>query len=158
MVQQNKQQQDDQAIPSFLQQQVDPGQVFVAGGSPEVPAVIEQSSNAPEQGAEAGEALKNNEQNISPDLKSIERKEGPQQQQQQIYQTQTPQLQSDQQATDAMQTNTTGVKFYGYSVSADIINNFQNILLQKGKGKTNSAKTWLYIFLDRLLKKQAEGK
>jgi len=45
-------------------------------------------------------------------------------------------------------------KFFGYKVNPQIANNLQLIKKKKGKGKTDDAKTWIYVLLDRILKKQ----
>ncbi len=47
-----------------------------------------------------------------------------------------------------------GPKFFGYKVSSALANNFRYIASQKGKGDTESSKTWIVMLLDRLLKKQ----
>lgn len=48
-----------------------------------------------------------------------------------------------------------GPRFYGYKVAPQIANNFALIVQQKGKGKPDESRTWIYMLLDRILKKQA---
>jgi hypothetical protein len=45
-------------------------------------------------------------------------------------------------------------KFFGYMISPQIANNFPMISTQKGKGSPTKSRTWIYMLLDRLLKKQ----
>ena len=45
-------------------------------------------------------------------------------------------------------------KFFGYMVSPQIANNYQTISALKGKGDPKKSRTWIYILLDRILKKQ----
>jgi hypothetical protein len=49
-------------------------------------------------------------------------------------------------------------KFFGYTVSPQIANNFGLIKTQKGRGDPKEARTWLYILLDKLLKRQTYQK
>ena len=45
-------------------------------------------------------------------------------------------------------------KLFGYVVSPQIANNYQVISGLKGKGDPKKSRTWIYMLLDRILKKQ----
>jgi hypothetical protein len=45
-------------------------------------------------------------------------------------------------------------KFFGYMVSPQIANNYDVISSLKGKGDPKKSRTWIYMLLDRILKKQ----
>jgi hypothetical protein len=45
-------------------------------------------------------------------------------------------------------------KIFGYNISTFILNNIAQVSKHKGKGNPKEAKTWVYVLLDRLLKKQ----
>ena len=85
----------------------------------------------------------------------IERKDQkqyyPQNQQQQQVQ---PQQQVQQQVASSLKPQQPAPKFYGYMVSPQIANNHALISSLKGRGETNKSRTWIYMLLDRILKKQ----
>jgi len=47
--------------------------------------------------------------------------------------------------------------FFGYKVSPHLANNYQLIMDNKGKGDPHTARPWIMLMLDRLLKKQTVG-
>ena len=47
-----------------------------------------------------------------------------------------------------------GPKIFGYFIPPAITSNIPNIRVRKGSGDPSDAKTWIYVLLDRLLKKQ----
>lgn len=114
-------------------------------GSPEsapVPLNVESPVAQPEYG---NEALKRIEQQPE-SIEAAERKDvrQPSQQPQQNKPVVQP----------AKLPAITPPKFFGYNVPPKIASNYALIRSQKGKGDPEQARTWLYVFLDRLLKKQ----
>lgn len=49
-------------------------------------------------------------------------------------------------------------KFFGYMVSPQISNNYKTISALKGQGDPQKSRTWIYMLLDRILKKQTYTK
>ncbi len=47
-----------------------------------------------------------------------------------------------------------GPKIFGYYIPPSITSNLANIKQKKGRGNPQDATTWIYVLLDRLLKKQ----
>jgi hypothetical protein len=47
-----------------------------------------------------------------------------------------------------------GPKIFGYFIPPTITSNIQSIRAKKGTGDPSEAKTWIYVLLDKLLKKQ----
>ena len=82
----------------------------------------------------------------------IERKEAKPQPQPGIPQAPKSVAQPQQPPVSA-QPQLSPLKLFGYKISPLITNNYQLISSQKGKGDPNTARTWIYILLDRLLKK-----
>jgi hypothetical protein len=121
--------------------------------SPESGPIQIKTNEAQRAPDKAPESQKNTE--FKPEsLQAIERKEQksiyPQNQQQQV----NPAQQRPQNVVPVQQATLMAPKFYGYAVSPQLANNHPLISSQKGKGDTAKTRTWIYILLDRILKKQ----
>ena len=119
------------------------------------PMQISQRESGPRPIDQVAEARRTPE-NTAEGLKGIERKEL-----KQAYpQNQQSQQQSGQrQPANQLNLQTAvkpqpGPKFYGYMVAPQIANNYPLITDQKGKGNPSKSRTWIYMLLDRILKKQ----
>ena len=121
------------------------GSVTVGGPetAPAKSAAAEQQK-APEYGYER---IKQIESGAEQAEKAIERKDN-----KQIQAPQRPVVKKEPLIAKPAQPQ--GPKFYGYKVSPTLANDFHLIASQKGKGDTESSKTWIFMLLDRLLKKQ----
>lgn len=120
-------------------------------GSPETgPIQIESSPNsAPERSTEYGhEAIRRIEQQPQPE-KAAEQME-------QRAQPRPQQPQAPAQKPKPKKTGPEPPSFYGYKVPLNISTNSKLIAEKKGTGDTSDARTWVYMFLDRLLKKQTQ--
>ncbi|KXK26764.1 MAG: hypothetical protein TR69_WS6001000785 [candidate division WS6 bacterium OLB20] len=140
-----------QPLPNQLAQQPVQQGGF-AGGSPETgPVRIESSPNAaPERSIEYGnEAIRRIEQQPQPERAAEQQEQRPQPPQQ-------PQAPKPQ-PKPAQPKGPEPPSFYGYKIPLQIATNPKLIAEQKEKGgDTGEARTWVYMFLDRLLKKQSQ--
>jgi hypothetical protein len=127
----------------------------VYGPTPEGQSVTVEKPEAAKQTESAPEVQKAPE-NKPEKVLDIEKKEVkqyyPQNQQQQPKQQQT------QAPAQAVKPLANTPKFFGYMVSPQIANNFAVISSLKGKGDVNKSRTWIYMLLDRILKKQSYAK
>lgn len=145
--QQSTSQTDDQQVvdPNAIPAQQP---VSVSTGSPEsapVPVAPEQSNQSVEYGYEKLKQL----ERASENLQQIENKE-----------TRNPQ--NDDQKTEKPQVPVTqlppakpqGPKIFGYHIPQSITTNISAIRQRKGTGDPQDATTWIYVLLDKLLKRQ----
>ena len=124
-------------------------QISVSSGTPES-APIPVSTESPAENIEFGyEKLKQIE-NTREELDKIENKETRQQQDplEQQIEPRKPEM------PVSAPPKPMGPKVFGYFIPPAITSNIQNIRQNKGSGDTRDAKTWIYVLLDRLLKKQ----
>jgi len=126
----------------------------ISVGTPEAPININsnQEVSKPESVEYGYESIKNLENAPQP-IESAERKEkpiAPKQKKQQSIQTKQPKPIKTVPVNRPKQPS-----FFGYKIPPQIANNTANIIAQKGKGDTAEARTWIYMLLDRLMKKQA---
>lgn len=140
--------------PADDQQGIDPNTVpaqqpvSVSTGSPEsapIPVAPEQSNQSVEYGYEKLKQL----ERASENLQQIENKE-----------TRNPQN-DDQQAEKAKMpvaqipsAKPQGPKIFGYHIPQAITTNITAIRERKGTGNPDDARTWIYVLLDKLLKRQ----
>lgn len=147
---QNDQQMQDHTGAEDVEQQQP--QVVSAPGSPEAgPAVVEQSEGAPQDVEYGYEKIKEIEKG-GEQLSSGEKKEsesGPQQPAQK-----QPRKKPEPQTEPSQQAQLKPPKIFGYHLSKRFTSNLHNIKNLKGKGDPAQAQTWIYMLLDRLLKKQ----
>lgn len=120
----------------------------VSTGSPEsspMPVVPEQSKQSVEYG---DEKLKQIER-ASENLQQIENKEirNPQNDDQQSEKRQIP-------VTQLPPAQPQGPKIFGYHIPQSITTNISAIRERKGTGNPQDATTWIYVLLDKLLKRQ----
>lgn len=131
------------------QNQVQPQQVSY--DSPESgPASVAAAESAPASVEYGYESIKKIEQSQEPEQGSAEKKEFSPPIKPSPPQTQ----QKKQQQAPPPQPAPAGPKFFGYKVPPQFANNFQMIRKKKGKGNPNDARTWVYVLLDRILKKK----
>lgn len=124
--------------------------ISVSPGSPEsapIPMPKEQSSESIEYGYEKLKQVETANEGLS----QIERKEA-----------KPPQPQDDTRVGEQIQiqppalptVKPQGPKIFGYYIPPSITSNIQAIKQKKGTGDPQDATTWIYVLLDRLLKKQ----
>jgi len=124
--------------------------ISVSSGSPEsapIPIPKEQPAESIEYGYEKLKQVETTNENLS----QIERKEA-----------KPPQPQDDTQVQQQVQipapalptVKSQGPKIFGYYIPPSITSNIQAIRQKKGTGDPQDATTWIYVLLDRLLKKQ----
>lgn len=66
-----------------------------------------------------------------------------------------PQQQQQKKQDDKpKKTTVVGPKFFGYRISTQTTDDVTGLKDKKGKGDATDAKTWVYMLLDRMLKKQ----
>lgn len=125
--------------------------ISVSPGSPEsapIPMPKEKPSESVEYGYEKLKQVETTNENLS----QIERKEAKPPQPQDDTQVQ-PQVQVA--APPTLPTvKSQGPKIFGYYIPPSITSNIQAIRQKKGTGDPQDATTWIYVLLDRLLKKQ----
>lgn len=127
------------------------GPISVHTGTPEsapVPVAPEASS---EDNVEYGYEKLRQIENAGIELEKIENKES-------LNQKPQDELQSEPQQPDPValvpQVKPEGPKIFGYYIPPNITSNLSNIRAKKGTGDPQDARTWIYVLLDRLLKKQ----
>lgn len=124
--------------------------ISVSPGSPEsapIPMPKEQPTENIEYGYEQLKQVETANENLS----QIEKKEAISTQPQDETQVdQKPQVQPPALPTVKSQ----GPKIFGYYIPPSITSNIQAIRQKKGTGDPQDATTWIYVLLDRLLKKQ----
>lgn len=136
------------------QQIIDPNTVpvqqpiSVSTGSPEsapIPVAPEQSNQSVEYGYEKLKQI----EKASENLQQIENKEtrNPQNDDQQLEKHQIP-------VTQLPPAKTEGPKIFGYHIPQSITTNINAIRERKGTGDPREATTWIYVLLDKLLKRQ----
>ncbi|MFQ5493130.1 MAG: hypothetical protein ACE5DX_03165 [Candidatus Dojkabacteria bacterium] len=128
-----------------------PQQQVTVSASPEgapVPVNVEASpASNPEYG---GEAIRRIEQ--QPQVETgAERKEAKPQPQQQPVQPQ------QKAKTPPKPPGAKTPKLFGYKVPQQIAMNLRKVSDLKGKGDPGDARTWMYVFLDRLIRKQSRS-
>lgn len=138
----NNQQNADDQVASVQQP------ISVSSGSPEsspAPMATEQLNQNVEYGYEKLQQI----EKASENLQQVENKEvrNPQNDDQQAEKTQVP-------VSSLPPTKPQGPKIFGYHIPQSITTNIAAIRQNKGTGDPNDAKTWIYVLLDRLLKKQ----
>ena len=145
--QQTTNQNDDQQI-------VDPNTIpasqpiSVSTGSPEsapVPVAPEQSNQSVEYGYEKLQQI----ERASENLQQIENKEtrNPQNDDQQSEKANVP-------VAQLPPVKPQGPKIFGYHIPQSITTNISAIRQRKGTGNPQDATTWIYVLLDKLLKRQ----
>lgn len=142
-----------QPVPANRQANPAQGQPYspaAAPVSPEAGPVTEGAAeNQPQQTEYGYDVIKK----IESQAEQIERKEPKPQPQPQQPQQQGNKPAAGQQAPSAP-VQPSPIKLFGYKISPLITNNFKLISNQKGRGDPASARTWIYVLLDRLLRKQ----
>lgn len=93
------------------------------------------------------ERIKKIEQQQDETLKDIERKD-----RKRVQADPKQQQQNNQQPRPVV--SVPGPKFFGYRISPQTSSNISDLKDNKGKGDESDAKTWVYMLLDRMLKKQ----
>lgn len=88
------------------------------------------------------------------ELEKIENKESLSQQPQDEIQSQPKQ----EEVVEPTLSGPTGPKIFGYQIPQSITSNLSDLRARKGTGDPAEAKTWIYILLDKLLKKQTYQK
>jgi len=123
------------------------GQVVTGGASPESGVFVKHEQARP---AENAPEVKRAPENKPEKQSDIERKDL-----RSYYPNNGQQGQSQGQPAQVNPIKPpVGPKFFGYMVSPQISGNFKQIASMKGKGDVNKSRTWLYMLLDRILKKQ----
>lgn len=118
---------------------------YASTGVPEAPAQS-QAETAPQAPEYGNEAIRRIEQQAQPEQRA-ERQETPRPPVAQPQKRSQPKPQKAETAP--------APKFYGYSIPPQLASNITMIKQNQGKGDPGNARTWLYVFLDRLLKKQS---
>jgi len=122
----------------------------VYGPTPEAgPAQVENTDSV--KTAESAPEVKKAEEYKPEKVLDIEKREQKQyypqnQQQQQQAQIKPP--------VSSLKSPMPAPRFFGYTVSPQIANNFPLISAQKGRGDSGKSRTWIYVLLDRILKRQ----
>ena len=138
--------------------QMQPG--MPAGSQPSQGQIRPESQVSPEVGPASAQSREG--QTLTPEygydiIKKIETQAEQIERKEAKPQPQPPQapkpLARPQQLPAAAQPQPSPLKLFGYKISPLITNNYQLISSQKGKGDPNAARTWIYVLLDRLLKK-----
>ena len=122
--------------------------ISVSVGSPEsapVPVATEQTKESVEYGDEKLRQIERTSEN----LQQIENKEtrNPQNDDQQSEKKQIP-------VTQLPPAKPQGPKIFGYHIPQSITTNINAIRERKGTGDPQDATTWIYVLLDKLLKRQ----
>lgn len=125
--------------------------ISVHTGTPES-APIPVAPEAPVQGnVEYGYEKLRQIENAGLELEKIENKES-------LNQKPQDEIQSEPRQQDpppvVPQVKPPGPKIFGYYIPANITSNLSNIRAKKGTGDPQDARTWIYVLLDKLLKKQ----
>jgi len=118
----------------------------ISVGTPEAPVPV-QSEAAPQAPEYGGEAIKRIEQQAQPETGAEQKEFRPQSPQ--------PQQPAKSQPAPALPTQPDAPSFFGYKVPPQLLANPQAIMEQSGKGSTKEARTWLIVFLERMLRKQS---
>jgi len=133
-------------------QPIQPQRQTATVGSPETgPIQIETSPDSgTEQSTEYGHEA----------IRKIEQQPNPEQSAEQMEQRAAPRPQQPQQQKPQPKPKKPSgpepPSFYGYKVPLNISTNPKLIAEKKGTGDPSDSRTWVYMFLDRLLKKQSQ--
>lgn len=141
---------DDQNNKSQDYQQ-DDQQISTGGFTPEVASSPSTSAESSSEGESGYEQIKKIEQQAE----LQEQKEKFQRQAEQ--QKQKSAQQSKQKREKKEVPDSVKPKYFGYNPPPQLMNDPEMIKKQAGKGDKKESKTWLLMFLDRVLKKESEG-
>ncbi|MBN1332106.1 hypothetical protein JW978_04525 [Candidatus Dojkabacteria bacterium] len=140
---------DPQTDPSQVDQQEQAVQPQTGGGSPEAAPVQQQTEMQPQQTESGYEKIKQIEKAAEQDTN---REQTPKPQQ-----TPAPAKQEPPQKKPAKTGDQAAKpKYFGYQPPPSISNNAGYVKKNAGKGNVKDSKTWLLLFLDRLLKKESD--
>jgi len=123
------------------------------GGSPEAASVEIKSSNSMSN-AESQPNLESGYEQIKAIEKAVE-KQAEKAEKPQHVETQQKQQKNEDKREKKEVPVTVKPKFFGYKPSKKIANDPNYIKSHAGRGDKQDSKTWLLVFLDRLLKKES---
>jgi hypothetical protein len=124
------------------------------GGSPEVASVEVKTGTDSANSAEVQSSLESGYEQIKAIEKAVE-KQAEKAEKPQHIETQQKQQKNEDKREKKEVPVTVKPKFFGYKPSKKIANDPNYIKSHAGRGDKQDSKTWLLVFLDRLLKKES---